>query len=65
MLDAESPTKAAGVHDRRVFMTRGIVAGRSLTRFTQELSRADKRSGSLTFGKKQVLGAIRYFERTG
>lgn len=46
-LDAERPPRTAGVHDLKVEITIGRVAGRNLTKFTQELSKADSRSMSL------------------
>jgi hypothetical protein len=47
MFDAESPFKAAGVQERRVFTTKGNVAGLCFTRLTHELTKAVRRSTSL------------------
>jgi hypothetical protein len=46
-LDAERPPRAVGVHDLKVEITNGRAAGRNLTKFAQELSKADSRSMSL------------------
>jgi len=46
-LEADESTRAAGVHSLRVFITIGNAAGLCLTRFAQELSKADNKSTSL------------------
>jgi len=57
-LEAERPPRAAGVHDLKVEITNGRVAGRSLTKFTQELSRAESRSTSLKAQFREIWDEI-------